>query len=628
MLTAAVVEGNYDVVVKAQGLLSHSEMMMTAVADTLANLETKRPGHHKIESLYREIVDKLNTLSELHWCKRGNDAEKAVELVLNDGLDINTPALCNRTPLLWASLSSSGEFIETLIDLGANVNAQRTGEKVTPLKLAAYWNNFMAVNFLLDHGADANNAQADAYTPLHFAVIEGNQNVVKLFLEKNALVNTQNADGNLPLHTAVSKGFFDITKLLVKMGSIVNLQNKEGRTPLFLGVANKHEQLIKLLIQNEADVTIVYKENPAERFYLVRGKDRGRAAWHYVLVKKHLLGLFLKRTNGGSLDVADFGVLLDSGWGKDPPEGTGDKILKECDFLFKEIPGVTVLHIVSEKNNEPEIIDLLVKSGANVNAQDAEGFTPLHMAAIHGNVKIVKKLVDLEADVNIVTANGKTAAELAHLNEELEIEECLESKMASSQRTKEKEDDSELAHFLMEPYDVLPTFDLTEHFKELNLAIGSGWGKDSPEGTGDKILKEYEEEKPGVTFLHVASGINNEPETVDLLVKSGANVDAQDADGFTPLHMAAIHGNLKIVKKLVDFEADVNIITTDGKNAAELAHLNEELEIEEYLKSKMVSSQRSEENEFRFERAADLLIEAYGLLATFDLREHFKGVNL
>ena len=436
MLTAAVFEGNYDVATKASVLLNYLEIQMgiSAVADTLANLETKRSGHHKIESLYRETVDKVNTLSELHRCKRGNDAEKAVELVLNDGLDINTPALCNRTPLLWASLSSSGEFIETLIDLGANVNAQRTDDRVTPLILSGGWNNFMAVYLLLDHGADANIARDNGYTPLH---------------------------------RAVSEGFFDITKLLVQKGSNVNLQNKEGRTPIFLGVANKHEQLIKLLIENEADVTIGYKENSTDRIHLVRGKDRGRSAWHYVLVKKHLLGLFLKRTNGASINVADFGAILRSGWGEDPPEGTIDKILEEGDF--KEIPGVTVLHIASNINNEPEIIDLLVKSGANVNAQDAEGFTPLHMAAIHGNLKIVKTLFDLDADVNIVTTDGKNAVELAHLNEELEIEEYLESKMAFSQRTKEKKDDSELADLLIEAYGFPATYYLPESFRELNL---------------------------------------------------------------------------------------------------------------------------------------------------------------
>ena len=417
MLTAAVFEGNYNVVSKAFALLDNLETQMgiSAVADTLANLETKRSGHHQIESLNRETVDKVNSLSELHRC---DDAEKAVELVLNDGLEINTPALCNRTPLLWASPSSSGESIETLIDLGANVNAQRTDDKGAPLTLSSGWNNFMAVNLLLNNGADANIAAANGYTPLH---------------------------------RAVSHGFFYITKLLIKNGSNVNLQNKEERT---------------LLCQNEADVTIGYKENSTERIYLVRGKDRGRAAWHYVFVKRHLRALFLKRTNGGDLDVADFGAVLRSGWGKDPPEGTIDKILEEGDF--KEIPGVTVLHIASQKN-DPKIIDLLVKSGANVNAQDAEGFTPLHMAAIHGNLKIVKKLVDLEADVNIVTTDGKNAAELAHLNEELEIEEYLESRMASSQRSKEKEEDSERGDILIEAYGFPATYYLTESFRELNL---------------------------------------------------------------------------------------------------------------------------------------------------------------
>ena len=594
MLTAAVFEGNYNVVSKAFARFDNLEIQMriSAVADTLANLETKRSGHHKIESLYRKTVDKVNTLSELHRCKHGNDAEKAIELVLNDGLDINNPALCNRTPLLWASPSSSGEFIETLIDLGANVNAQRTDDKEAPLTLSVGFNNFMAVNLLLDHGADANIASAD---------------------------------GNSPVHIAVSNGFFHITKLLIEKGSNVNLQNKEGKTPLFLGVKNKHEQLIKLLIEKEADVTMGYKENSTKRIYLVRGdKDKGRAAWHYVLVKKHLLGLFLKCVKGGRVNVADFGYILRSGWGKDPPEGTGDKILKEYDFQFKEIPDTTLLHIASEQINEPEIIDLLVKSGVNVNAQDAEGFTPLHMAATLGNLKVVKKLVDLEADVNIITTDGKSAAELAHLNEELEIEEYLESKMASSQRAKEKEVDSDLANFLEEAYGSSTTYYLTEQFKELHLR--SGWGKDPP-GTIDKILKEYDEEKPGVTPLHIASKRNNEPEIIDLLVKSGENVNAQDAEGFTPLHLAAIHGNLKIVKKLVDLEADVNIVTTDGKNAVELAHLNEELEIEEYLKSKMVSSQRTKEKEFDSERA-DLVIEPYGLPATCDFTEHFKGVNL
>ena len=441
MLTAAVFEGNFHIASKAHVLLENfvKEMNLSAAADILANLETKRRDHYKIERLYEEMVYKVNTLTELHRCNWGNDSEKAVELVLNDGLDINTPALCNRTPLLWASLSSSGEFVETLIDLGADVNAQRTDDKVTPLILAAHWNNYMAIHLLLERGG-------------------------------NALINTQKDIGHSPLGEAARRGFCNVAELLIEKGSNVNLRNKKGKTPLYFAVENKDEQLIRLLLKNKADVSMRYKDsNSTERIYLVRGKEEGKPVWLYVLVNKHVLGLFLKKTQGGSLDVADFGAVLRSGHGQDPPVDITDNIIQDSDALLQEISGETVLHIACMKKERPDVIDLLVQAGADVNAQAADGFTPLHIAAIYGNLRIVRKLVDLDADVNIITANGKNAAGVAHLFEESEIEEYLVSKMASSKKTKGKEGDSELADILIEAYGLQSAYNLTQHFKELNL---------------------------------------------------------------------------------------------------------------------------------------------------------------
>ena len=371
--------------------------------EILSALQDKGEGKVNIEELYKKEVEKIDTLTELHLCKDNNDVEKAVEIVLNEGVDINIPGKSNRTPLLWASLAASGEFIETLIDLGANVNAQRTDDKVSPLHLAARLNNYMAVDILLKHGADVGL--------LHFSK-------------------------GTTLHRCVKEGLLSVSRLLIDSGFDINLRDNEGQTALYLAVKNKHKYMVKCLLESEVNVNMKYNENASDRIYLVRGKDRGKLSWHYVLVEKALLPLFLRRTNGGSLDVADFGLVLKSGWGKDPPENV-QKNINEMGATFPDTQSQTVLHVAS-KSASLEIVDLLVKHKADINANDADGFTPLHLAAMYGNIQVVKKLVELDADVNLKVV-GKDAADLAQMNEETEIEEYLKPKRSLPQRDSESQ---------------------------------------------------------------------------------------------------------------------------------------------------------------------------------------------
>ncbi|XP_022809464.1 ankyrin-3-like [Stylophora pistillata] len=271
---------------------------------------------------------------------------KAVEIVLNEGVDINILGKSNRTPLLCASLSSPGEFIQTLIDLGANVNAQRTDEKA--------------------------------------------------------------ANGWTPLQCCVSNGFLSISQLLMDCGCDINLRNKFGKTSLYLAVKLEHKHLVKCLLESNAEVNMKYKENAKHRIYFVRGKNRGKPVWHYVLTY--------------------FEKVLESGWGKDPPESIREEI-REIAITFHDIHSLTVLHFAS-KNGSPEIVELLVKDNADINGCDEDGFTPLHLAAIPGKVQVVKQLIELNADVNL-KVGGKDAIDLAHMNEETEIEEFLKYKRSS-----------------------------------------------------------------------------------------------------------------------------------------------------------------------------------------------------
>ena len=133
--------------------------------------------------------------------------------------------------------------------------------------------------------------------------------------------------------------------------------------------------------------------------------------------------------------MKDFGTVLREGWGENPPTGTIDQVLKEKSAMFEEIPGESLLHVAC-RNNDAVAIDLLVKHGAwNLNPRDAEGFTPLHIAAIHGNMQAVEKLVDLGADAS----QAEAVADLAQINEEYDIESFLRSKIGCSPEGNKRE---------------------------------------------------------------------------------------------------------------------------------------------------------------------------------------------
>ena len=63
-----------------------------------------------------------------------------------------------------------------------------------------------------------------------------------------------------------------------------------------------------------------------ERIYMIRGQDKGRQAWHYVLLvdDEETIRKFRDLTMGtnagqNTLDVSDYGEVLKSGFGQDPP---------------------------------------------------------------------------------------------------------------------------------------------------------------------------------------------------------------------------------------------------------------------------------------------------------------------
>ena len=76
------------------------------------------------------------------------------------------------------------------------------------------------------------------------------------------------------------------------------------------------------------------EKRPSSLIFTVRGTDRGRKAWHLVLVEQELLEAFREKVSTGNIDVAKYGYVIKSGWGKDPPDDISDTIKKYSPNLW------------------------------------------------------------------------------------------------------------------------------------------------------------------------------------------------------------------------------------------------------------------------------------------------------
>ena len=167
-----------------------------------------------------------------------------------------------------------------------------------------------------------------------------------------------------------------------------------------------------------------------ELCFLIRGKDKGRQAWHYVEVKRRLVHIFLKKTRGGSVDVAIYGNVVKSGWGPDPEQ----EIIDMIDKRFEERrtsnttePDQTPLHIALFKSHDA-VAKALVEAGASLTACDCFGLTPMHIACMRGNMELAKMLDIKGASLTAEDKDGKTPVEVAEDNEHPDMGNFIKAK--------------------------------------------------------------------------------------------------------------------------------------------------------------------------------------------------------
>lgn len=257
----------------------------------------------------------------------------------------------------------------------------------------------------------------------------------------------------------------------------------------------------------------------------------------------------------------------------------GDVNEKESNY------GNTPLHEAVQSGEESlgdiDTVKLLIAKGANVNAVNNFGITPLHWAADHGNKVIAELLIEKGANINAKDNDGKTPLYGAGEEKNQYMYDLLIAKGANP---KIKDNEGNLP--------VRPEKgDLIALFERGNIP-GVAYA--------EKILNNggnvNETDEDGNTPLHqvvkgrIANQLDDDNVTCEKIARSliakGANVNAKNKDGETPL-MAAVgpfHMNyINVIELLLDKGADPKIKNNEGKTAADMTN---DAEIKKLLKKK------------------------------------------
>ena len=209
--------------------------------------------------------------------------------------------------------------------------------------------------------------------------------------------------------------------------------------------------------------------------------------------------------------------------------------------------GKSPLHFATD-NGSAEAVMALLDASADHDVWDRSGFTPLHRAAAHGNAEAVTALLDAGADPNIRGEAGMTPLHGAG---------TAGAVAALIEAGADPNAGDELG------------------WTPLHLAARSGTGETvtalveagaDPNAGGES----------GVTPLHLAAR-SGTGETVIALVEAGADPNAGGESGVTLLHLAARFGTGETVTALLEAGADPNARDNDGKLPVDYAADNEQL---------------------------------------------------
>ena len=391
-------------------------------------------------------------MTALHWAVF-HDREDLVRRLLDAGADASAANRYGVIPLSLACANGNPEVVEALLAAGADPNAVLPGGE-TVFMTAARTGRIEVVEALYEAGADVHFREPRrGQTALMWAAAEGNLEVVELLLEVGADPNATLDSGYTPLLFAVREGRIEVMEALLRAGVDVNAATprkavkrdrplpggrsvRPGSTPLLVAVTNGHFELASRLLDAGAD------PNAARPGY---------TALHMLArVRKPGAGDNNPRPDGsGSMDGLDFvrdmmahGADLEAGMtAKARLNNTGFNELGATPFVLAAlVADADLMRVLAELGADPltrtddnstalmaaaglgtrspgedagteeevlEAVRTALELGADINAVNDSGETPMHGAAYKNLPRVVQLLAENGADIEVWNQRNK-----------------------------------------------------------------------------------------------------------------------------------------------------------------------------------------------------------------------------